>query len=41
MPCTALLFLSANSSVGNNFRINTTIIKNDAKCDLLYTPMLT
>ena len=44
MPCTALLFVSAHLSIGNDFRSNITIVKNesiDAKCDLLYKPMLT
>ena len=44
MPCTALLFVSAHLSVGNNFRSNLTNVKismADAKCDLLYTPSLT
>jgi hypothetical protein len=44
MPCTALLFLSAHSSIGNNFLSNITNITEqieDAKCDLIYKPMLT
>jgi hypothetical protein len=42
MPCTALLFLSAHSSIGNNFRSNLTNIKaqtEDAKCHM-YPPAL-
>lgn len=37
MPCTALLFISAHLSVGNNFRYNITDLqtqKTDAKCSL-------
>ena len=44
MPCTALLFVSAHLSIGNDYRSNITNVKNesiDAKCGLLYTPMLT
>jgi len=44
MPCTAFLFLSAQISIDNDFRSNLTNIKLtsiDAKCDLLYKPMLT
>lgn len=44
MPCTALLFVSSDSSFGNNFRTNLTNIKThveDAKCGLRYKPMLT
>src|SRR5689334_20889417 len=44
MPCTALLFLSAHLSIANDFRSNLTNIKipsADAKCDLLYKPILT
>jgi cytochrome b561 len=43
MPCTALLFVSTHSSIGNSFRsnlTNTTLPKDDAKCDVLYTPAL-
>ncbi|CAF0731258.1 unnamed protein product [Adineta steineri] len=39
MSCTALLFVSAHSPVGNNYRTNFTIIKTDAKCDH-YQPKL-
>jgi hypothetical protein len=44
MPCTALLFLSAHSSMGNNFFSNLTNITEqpaDAKCDEMYKPMIT
>jgi hypothetical protein len=44
MPCTALLFLSAHSSIGNNFHSNLTNIKPpiaDAKCDLINKTALT
>lgn len=44
MPCTALLFVSAHLSAANDFRSNITHVKSqsvDAKCDLLYKPMLT
>jgi hypothetical protein len=44
MPCTALLFVSAHLSVANDFRSNLTNVKIqsiDAKCDLLYKPMIT
>ena len=44
MPCTALLFVSAHSSVSNGFRSNLTNIEErsiDAKCDLNYKPILT
>ena len=43
MPCTALLFISARSSVGDSFDLNLTNIKvprADAQCDLKYTPIL-
>jgi len=44
MPCTGLLFVSAHLSIANDFRSNLTNIKIqsiDAKCDLLYKPILT
>jgi hypothetical protein len=44
MPCTALLFVSAHLSHGNNFQSNLTDVKPqiaDAKCDLIYKPVLT
>jgi len=44
MPCTGLLFVSAHLSIENDFRSNLTNIKIqsiDAKCDLLYKPILT
>ena len=44
MPCTTLLLLSAHLSSTRDFRFNSTHIKLpsvDAKCDLLYKPMLT
>ncbi|CAF3132299.1 unnamed protein product [Rotaria socialis] len=44
MPCTALLFVSAHLSVANDLRSNLTTTKLptvDAKCDLLYKPMIT
>ncbi|CAF4557804.1 unnamed protein product [Rotaria sp. Silwood1] len=43
MPCTTLLFVSAHLSIANDFRSNLTNIKThaaDAKCDLIYKPML-
>jgi hypothetical protein len=43
MPCTALLFVSAHLSITTDFRSNLTNIKLqsvDAKCDLLYKPIL-
>lgn len=43
MPCTALLFVSAHSSIANDFRSNISTFKLpsvDAKCDSLYKPML-
>jgi hypothetical protein len=43
MPCTALLFVKAHSSIGNNFHTNFSSIKAqtaDAKCDLIYKPIL-
>ncbi|CAF5207142.1 unnamed protein product, partial [Rotaria magnacalcarata] len=44
MPCTALLFVSAHWSIANDFRSNLTTTKLptiDAKCNLLYKPMIT
>jgi hypothetical protein len=44
MPCTTLLLLSAHLSIANDFRLNSTNIRLpsiDAKCDLMYKPMLT
>lgn len=44
MPCTALLFVWAHLSIGNDYRSNITVANNesiDAHCDLLYKPMLT
>lgn len=43
MPCTALLFLFPQSSIGDSLRLNlsnTTAHMADAKCDLTYKPML-
>ncbi|CAF2317363.1 unnamed protein product [Rotaria sp. Silwood2] len=43
MPCTTLLFVSAHLSIANDFRSNLTNIKIhsvDAKCDLIYKPIL-
>lgn len=43
MPCTSLLFVSAHLSMANDFRSNLTTVRlptADAKCDLLYKPML-
>jgi hypothetical protein len=44
MPCTALLFVSAHPSMGNNFFSNLTKINEttaDAKCGEIYPPMIT
>jgi hypothetical protein len=44
MPCTALLFVAAHPSLGNNFFSNLTKINEqtrDAKCNETYQPMIT